>query len=113
MARHLFRHKTIKLSYRVVFWLCVMTNVAAVGAVAWFGGPSAAADAAAESAPDLGEVTSPEVSAEVEQIFHPDRLAAAEAARRGWCASPSPSSGRGLSMSSNSDGNVGSRPTTT
>lgn len=37
VARHLFRHKTVKLSYRVVFWLCVLTNVAAIGALLWFG----------------------------------------------------------------------------
>ncbi|NNJ25496.1 hypothetical protein LzC2_15660 [Planctomycetes bacterium LzC2] len=37
IARHWFRHKTVKLSYRITFWLCVLTNAAVVGGVLWFG----------------------------------------------------------------------------
>ena len=34
MGQRLFRHKTQKLSYRIVFWLCVMLHLAVVaGAV--------------------------------------------------------------------------------
>ena len=35
IARHLFRHKTVKVSYRVVFWLCAATNAAALGWWIW------------------------------------------------------------------------------
>ena len=35
LARHLFRHKTAKASYRVVFWLCAGANLAAVGWWVW------------------------------------------------------------------------------
>lgn len=37
VGRHLFRHKTAKVSYRLVFWLCVLTNVAVLGGLIWYG----------------------------------------------------------------------------
>lgn len=35
MAQRLFRHKTRKLSYQILFWLCVIANLAALGVVFW------------------------------------------------------------------------------
>ena len=35
LARRLFRHKTAKVSYRVVFWVCAAANLAAVGWWVW------------------------------------------------------------------------------
>ena len=37
VARHLFRHKTVKLGYRVVFWLCALVNAAVVAGIALAG----------------------------------------------------------------------------
>ncbi len=37
VGRHFVRNKTVKVSYRVVFWLCTLTNVAVVGGVLWYG----------------------------------------------------------------------------
>ena len=37
VGRHLFRHKTVKASYRLVFWLCALTNAVLLGGIAWFG----------------------------------------------------------------------------
>lgn len=36
VGQQLFRHKTQKLSFRVVFWLCIAMNVAVVAAVGWW-----------------------------------------------------------------------------
>ena len=36
VARHLFRHKTVKFGYRVLFCLCAATNVAVLGGILWF-----------------------------------------------------------------------------
>ena len=33
IGQRVFRHKTQKLSYRIVFWLCVMLHLAVVGGV--------------------------------------------------------------------------------
>ena len=33
IAQRVFRHKTQKLSFRIVFWLCVSVHLAAVGGV--------------------------------------------------------------------------------
>lgn len=38
IATQAFRHKTAKFSYRVVFWLCALTNLALVGGLIWYGG---------------------------------------------------------------------------
>ena len=35
LAQVVFRHKTRKRSYRVMFWLCTLANIAGVGAGAW------------------------------------------------------------------------------
>lgn len=35
-GQRLFRHKTQKLSYRVVFWLCAASNVGALVAITWW-----------------------------------------------------------------------------
>ncbi|MFH5803575.1 DUF1294 domain-containing protein [Alienimonas sp. DA493] len=37
LSRHLFRHKTAKVSYRLVFWLCAAANAVALGGYLWFG----------------------------------------------------------------------------
>lgn len=36
VAQQVFRHKSQKTSFRVVFWLTVILNLAAVGAAGWF-----------------------------------------------------------------------------
>ena len=38
VARHLFRHKTVKFGYRVVFWLCALTNAGLLAWWVWSGG---------------------------------------------------------------------------
>lgn len=35
MGQRVFRHKTQKLSYRIVFWLCVMLHLAVVAGVVY------------------------------------------------------------------------------
>ena len=35
MGQRVFRHKTQKLSYRIVFWLCVMLHMVIVAAVVY------------------------------------------------------------------------------
>ena len=35
MGQRVFRHKTQKLSYRIVFWLCVVLHLAVVGGVVY------------------------------------------------------------------------------
>jgi len=35
VGQRLLRHKTRKLSYQILFWLCVVTNVAMVTAAIW------------------------------------------------------------------------------
>ena len=35
LGQRVFRHKTHKFSYRIVFWLCVMLHVAVIGGVVY------------------------------------------------------------------------------
>ncbi len=35
MGQQFFRHKTQKLAFRIVFWLCVMLNLVVVGGVVY------------------------------------------------------------------------------
>jgi uncharacterized membrane protein YsdA (DUF1294 family) len=37
-ARHAFRHKTVKQPFRLIFWLTVVLNCAAIAALAWWYG---------------------------------------------------------------------------
>jgi uncharacterized membrane protein YsdA (DUF1294 family) len=40
LARHLFRHKTSKQSFRTVFWLSVAANLAVLGGLVYFDVPA-------------------------------------------------------------------------
>ncbi|QDT15902.1 DUF1294 domain-containing protein [Alienimonas californiensis] len=37
LGRHLFRHKTAKVSYRIVFWLCAAANALVLAGYLWYG----------------------------------------------------------------------------
>ena len=44
-AQRLFRHKTRKLSFQIVFWLLVMLHLGIVGSVVYLGWPTGSSEA--------------------------------------------------------------------